>query len=252
VSNQPSDNSDQATSDAPPVQRSKRRRWYTAAAATVPPLIVGLILLVPDKGFDLLFDPDATPPASTKTTTTTQTDPTAVISSTAPESSTITTVPPVPPPQAVTTASQVLVNPSPVRQPPVASNPAVLARGHARIINVEGFDLDNGQKADQNVPGMDISPDKEVTLINAMSHGTPRMAPLPRSAASAYARCQELPSTAYVQVFKDIRLMHVGDHICVRTNLDNCSMITLTEVPSDAARYLAFDYISWGIPCRRP
>jgi hypothetical protein len=34
--------------------------------------------------------------------------------------------------------------------------------------------------------------------------------------------------------------------------VDNCAVMTLTEVPSDAAPYLDFDYVTWGTYCRRP
>jgi hypothetical protein len=219
--------------------------------AMVSPLIVGLILLVPDKGFDLLVSSDPAPP--TPPPTVPPSLPVPGSSSTPESAAAVSSASPTS--QAVSTTSRAAPSrPAPSSGQPsgIGGSPAVLASGHARIINVEGFDLDNGRKDDQTVAGMDVSPDSAVTQINAMSNGKPRMAQLPSSVAVAYPRCQELPPEAYVQVFRDIRLMRVGDHICVHTNVGNCSMMTLTDVPSDAAAYLDFDFVTWGTYCKRP
>lgn len=248
----PAIDGNQSEKDRQAAARSKRRRLSAWAAGLATPIAAGVVVLILNKGFDLWVSPSpvrAAPVSASSTGSTT---------SPMPEGPALTTTPLV-----GSTAQSTLTAPAPglttttrgtptQQQPPRAADPTLLASGHATIVNVDGFDLDNGQKADQNVPGMDVSPDNAVTLINAMSYGTPRMAALPRTNPASYERCQQINPDAYVQQFKDIRLMHAGDHICVHTNLGNCGVLTLTRIPSDADRNVDFDYATWDTFCRRP
>jgi hypothetical protein len=221
----------------------KRRRLFLWAAGVGSSFVAGLLVLVLSKGFDLWVGHGSAAQ-------------TPVTASPASHTSSVSTTPATTSTTATTSAPPAEGRPAPsrntpIQQQPPPAGPTLLNSGHATIVNVDGFDLDNGQKDGQNVPGMDVSPDSVVTLINAMSNGTPRMAVLPRSIPSSYARCQEIPRDSYVQQLTDIRLMHVGDHICVNTNQGRCGVMTLTQVPSDSVQYLDFDYTTWDTYCRR-
>jgi hypothetical protein len=228
--------------------QSKRWRMRALVGTMVSPFIVGLVLLMFGKGYDYFLGqgvPSQAPPVLPSVS------PTSWILSTLPSMSPsvanpTVTVPPAPatpksnrPPVGRTTTSQ---------PQPAPGGPAVLASGHETIVNVDGFDLDTGSKGYQDDPGMDISPDRLVTQIHAMSHGKPRMAVLRQPGAPSYASCKDLAPSAYVQVLRDIRTLRVGDHICVLTNQSNYGAITLTEIPSDTAQYLTFDFIAWDTP----
>jgi hypothetical protein len=217
-------------------------------AATVPALIAGLILLIPNKGFDLLIGRDSAPPAPVLPPVV---SPTSLASSTSATTLTtgpspMTTAPSAPPAPEV--GGPVVGRTTLPRPQPAPGGPAILAQGHETIVNVDGFDLDIGAKGYQDDPGMDISPDRVVTLIYAMSYGKPRMAVLRQAGPPSYASCRNLAPSAYVQVLNNIRSLQVGDHICVLTNQSNYGAITLSEIPSDSAQYLAFDFVAWDTP----
>ncbi|MEV0248981.1 hypothetical protein AB0H76_20420 [Nocardia sp. NPDC050712] len=144
------------------------------------------------------------------------------------------------PDSASGTAPQPTTRPTPSTE---TSRPVtLLAQGHARLINVEGIDLDNGQVRDQNQPGVDMSPSKTGDSLNAMTDGHARFAVPP--ADTGAERCTDIPPIAWKQTLDDVYRLLPGSHLCVQTDQGNLADLTLTHVPSAAEQYLEFDFVT--------
>ncbi|WP_029903074.1 hypothetical protein [Nocardia brasiliensis] len=145
--------------------------------------------------------------------------------------------PPIPPSPSTPPPSATTATPTTTVEPP-------LAQGHAKLINVEGIDLDNGQVRDQNVPGVDMSPSKTADSLNAMTDGNARFAvPQDRTRTGA-DRCAAIPTVSWTQTLDDVYHLTTGSHLCVQTDQGNLADLTLTHIPSAAEQYLEFDFVT--------
>ncbi|MET9631814.1 hypothetical protein ABZX92_30550 [Lentzea sp. NPDC006480] len=126
--------------------------------------------------------------------------------------------------------------------------PPVLRSGHHELTPEQGLDMDTGEVTDQNVQGVDISPGGEAVVINAMTHGTPKLATLPDPGpidGRAYAACSAVAPGLWDKTIYDLYQMRVGERVCVITTGGNLGVVRLTQVPSKVLPRLDFDYTTW-------
>jgi hypothetical protein len=174
----------------------------------IPTVIGGLLVLIPDKGFDVFADTQ-----NSKTS------------------------------QSSTSTSTFVGNPS-LSSAPAPS--LVLSQGHTVLVTVDGLDLDTGERGYQDDPGMDISPSGDGKQINGMTHGKPKMAVVTTSDPIGPELCETIPLNAWVTPLPGLYGMRVGQRICVQTDQGNYGVLTLRAVPSARAVQLDIDYIAWA------
>ncbi len=174
----------------------------------IPTVIGGLVVLIPDKGFDVIADGGSTAPGPTATTA-----------------------------RATSGGDSPSVSAEPSR---------VLAQGRVALAPVDGLDLDTGRQGGQDEPGMDISPSMDGKQINGMTHGKPKMAVVTASGPTGPGLCTEVPLNAWVTPLPGLYGMRVGERICVQTDQGNYGVLTLQTVPSAASVQLDIDYVAWA------
>jgi hypothetical protein len=131
-------------------------------------------------------------------------------------------------------------------RPPVApAAPQRLSSGTVVLVPTDGLDLDAGMSGYQDDPGMDISPSRDGSLINGMSHGKPKLAFVTSSNATGPGLCETVRADSWQTPLPGVHGMRVGDRICVRTDRGNHAVITLRTVPSAEAVDLDIDYVAW-------
>lgn len=144
-----------------------------------------------------------------------------------------------PPPTSVTSSNQ-------PRQPDPPLRPQPLSQGNRVLVPTDGLDLDAGVLGYQDDPGMDISPSKDGSLINGMSHGKPKMAVVTSASPTGPELCDTVQTDAWRTPLPGLYEMRVGDRICVRTDRGNHGVLTLRTVPSAEAVNLDIDYVAWA------
>lgn len=107
---------------------------------------------------------------------------------------------------------------------------------------VEGVDLDTGTRADQLAPGVDISPAATSTHLNAMANRV-TFTVLPEPGAEARERC--VKAVDWMRQIPNLYDLTEGRQICVMTDENRFSMLTLTKRPSAASPVLNFRYTTW-------
>lgn len=128
------------------------------------------------------------------------------------------------------------------------TTPPALRSGHHELTSQQGLDMDTGEVTDQNVQGVDISPGGEAVVINAMTHGTPKLATLPDPGpidGRAYAACSAVAPGVWDKTVRDLYKMRVGERVCVITTDGNLGVLRLAQVPSKVLPRLDFDYTTW-------
>lgn len=128
------------------------------------------------------------------------------------------------------------------------TTPRVLRSGYHELTPDQGLDMDTGEVSDQNVQGVDISPGGEAVVINAMTHGRPKLATLPDPGpidGRAYAACSAVAPGLWDKTIYDLYQMRVGERVCVITTDGNLGVVRLTQVPSKVLQRLDFDYTTW-------
>ncbi|MGW4209810.1 hypothetical protein ACWEIJ_17615 [Lentzea sp. NPDC004789] len=126
--------------------------------------------------------------------------------------------------------------------------PPVLRSGHHELVPDQGLDMDTGEVTGENVQGVDISPGGDAVVINAMTHGTPKLATLPDPGpidGRAYAACSATAPAVWDKTIYDLYKMRIGERVCVITTDGNLGVLRLTHVPSKVSKRLDFDYTTW-------
>lgn len=126
--------------------------------------------------------------------------------------------------------------------------PPVLRSGHHVLDRTQGLDMDTGDVTGQDVQGVDISPGGEAVVINAMTHGKPKLATLREPGpidGRAYAACASVAPDVWGKTTSNLYQMRVGERICVITTDGNLGVLRLTQVPSKVSPKLEFDYTTW-------
>jgi hypothetical protein len=107
---------------------------------------------------------------------------------------------------------------------------------------VEGLDLDTGTRADQLAPGVDISPAATATHLNAMANRV-TFTVLPEPGAETRERC--VKAVDWMRQIPGLYDLTEGRQICVMTDENRFSMLTLTKRSSAASPVLNFRYTTW-------
>jgi Helix-turn-helix domain len=107
---------------------------------------------------------------------------------------------------------------------------------------VEGVDLDTNARADQEAPGVDISPAATATHLNAMANKVV-FTVLPEPGTETRDRC--VRAVDWMRQIPNIYELTEGRQICVITDEGRYSMLTLTKRSSAASPTMNFRYTTW-------
>jgi hypothetical protein len=124
--------------------------------------------------------------------------------------------------------------------------PAVAVHASGQIDNlrgVEGIDLDTNGRADQEAPGVDISPAATATHLNAMANRV-TFTVLPEHGAETRERC--VKAVDWMRQIPNIYDLTEGRNICVITDENRFSMLTITRRSSAASPIMNFHYTTWN------
>lgn len=118
--------------------------------------------------------------------------------------------------------------------------PAVPVHASGQVENlrgVEGIDLDTNNRADQEAPGVDISPAATATHLNAMANRVV-FTVLPEPGAETRERC--VKAMNWMRQIPNIYDLVEGRNICVMTDEGRFSMLTVIKRSSAAAPVMNF------------
>jgi len=121
----------------------------------------------------------------------------------------------------------------------------VVESGQVTLESTQGVDLDTDQERHQDIPGVDLSPSRTGTQLNAMTNGAARFALPEHNDDSDFDRCSRVPEDVWSKTLLDVYRLRVGDIVCVRTDRGNLAALTLTHVPSAGEPFISFDFITW-------
>lgn len=107
---------------------------------------------------------------------------------------------------------------------------------------VEGIDLDTNGRADQEAPGVDISPAATATHLNAMANKVV-FTVLPEPGTETRDRC--VKAVDWMRQIPNIYDLTEGRNICVITDEGRFSMLTITKRSSAATPVMNFHYTTW-------
>jgi hypothetical protein len=107
---------------------------------------------------------------------------------------------------------------------------------------VEGIDLDTNNRADQEASGIDVSPAATATHLNAMANKV-TFTVLPEPGAETRDRC--VKAVDWMRQIPNIYDLSEGRQICVITDENRFSMLTLTKRSSAASPTMNFRYTTW-------
>lgn len=227
-------------------RKNRRRRLIALAVGCV--LVITIGVWVAADRFDVSADARSSTPGLTATSSSAVPTPnsttTSPVGAPAPSSSGDNAIssPAASPPSSMPGAGSAN-QPQPPNSP---REPQRLSQGNIVLVPTDGLDLDAGVRGYQDNPGMDISPSKDGSLINGMSHGKPKLAVVTSPNATDAELCETVPADAWRTPLLGLYEMRAGDRICVRTDRDNYGVITLRTVPSAAAVNLDIDYVAWA------
>jgi TIR domain len=179
---------------------------------------------------------DSTGPASESNPTITSSIPTS-------ESESMSTSRTIPPQQRTVprnTSPGPPLDTSVTAPPPL---PPVFASGNVdRLTTPEAIDLDNGRRLDEEAVGMDISFSSESTHLDAMSVRVSYTV-LPTAGPVELVRCEQ--ATGWTRDYPYVYDLVEGRNICVRTDENRYSMLTITERATALSRTISFDFTTW-------
>lgn len=124
--------------------------------------------------------------------------------------------------------------------------PAVPVHASGQVENlrgVEGIDLDTNGRADQEAPGVDISPAATATHLNAMANRV-TFTVLPEAGPESRERC--VKAVDWMRQIPNIYDLVEGWNICVITDENRFSMLTITKRSSAASPVMNFHYTTWN------
>jgi hypothetical protein len=234
-----SDESSEPTSRSP--RKNRRVRLMALAAGGALAIAVGVVVAV--DGFELAAGDHSLTPGPASTTAAAVSTPNSVSSTSTSVSPSLDNgeidIPEESPPTPHAGSSDW------PQQPNAPRPPQTLSDGNIVLAPTDGLDLDAGVRGYQDDPGMDVSPSKDGSLINGMSHGKPKLAVVTSPNATNADLCGTVPADAWRTPLLGLYQMRVGDRICVRTDRGNYGVLTLRTVPSAAAVNLDVDYVAW-------
>ena len=126
-----------------------------------------------------------------------------------------------------------------------STQPAPPVHASAQVENlrgVEGIDLDTNNRADQEAPGVDISPAATSTHLNAMANKV-TFTVLPEPGPEERQRC--VRAVDWMRQIPNIYDLAEGRNICVITDENRFSMLTITRRSSAASPVMNFHYTTW-------
>jgi hypothetical protein len=108
----------------------------------------------------------------------------------------------------------------------------------------EGMDLDTGQRhADQYAPGVDISFSSKSTHLDAHNERVSYTI-LPEPITEERRMCQQ--ATGWVRAYADVYTLTEGRNICIKTDENRYSMLTITKRATAATGTIDFRYTTWN------
>lgn len=132
--------------------------------------------------------------------------------------------------------------PAPLSSSAVAVSPVHASGQIENLRGVEGIDLDTNTRADQEAPGVDISPAATATHLNAMANRV-TFTVLPEPGPETRERC--VKAVDWMRQIPGIYDLTEGRNICVITDEGRFSMLTLTKRSSAASPVMNFHYTTW-------
>jgi hypothetical protein len=108
---------------------------------------------------------------------------------------------------------------------------------------VEGIDLDTNTRADQDAPGVDISPSATANHLNAMANRV-TFTVLPEPGPETRERC--VKAVNWIRQIPGLYDLTEDRNICVKTDEGRYSMLTITKRSSTASPVMNFRYTTWN------
>jgi len=127
--------------------------------------------------------------------------------------------------------------------PPDTPHPVHASGTVENLLGVEGIDLDTNNRADQEAPGVDISPAATSTHLNAMANRV-TFTVLPAAGAEERQRC--VKAVDWMRQIPNIYDLTEGRNICVITDEGRFSMLTITKRATAATGTMNFHYTTWN------
>jgi hypothetical protein len=106
-----------------------------------------------------------------------------------------------------------------------------------------GVDLDKGITAEQNAPGVDISPYAHASHLGAMDITVSYTVLPPMAGRPERTQCEQ--AQGWTRYYPYLYSLAVGRRICVRTDQQRLSMLIIEKPATQRSGTIGFRYFTW-------